>query len=184
MGDWQSRLQRDLQRAVARAGLSTGRAGNGSPYYPQHLAILSEPYLEWILSGRKTIESRFSVNRVAPYGLVRPGDRLLLKRVSGPVLGLCAVSKVAFFELDEATRSRLRERYSKALCAEDPAFWRARERASYATLMYLEDVHRLAPIPCGKRDRRGWVVMPEVPGHEQFSLPSDRSGRPDRERQV
>ncbi|RBP05022.1 hypothetical protein DFR50_1376 [Roseiarcus fermentans] len=33
-----------------------------------HLAIFAEPFLSMVLSGEKTIESRFRRNRCAPYG--------------------------------------------------------------------------------------------------------------------
>lgn len=31
-----------------------------------HLGVFSEPYLTYMLKGEKTIESRFSKNRIAP----------------------------------------------------------------------------------------------------------------------
>ncbi len=53
-----------------------------------HLAIFSEPYMSLVLSGEKTIESRFSRNRCAPYGEIGDGDIILLKEVAGPICGL------------------------------------------------------------------------------------------------
>ena len=44
-------------------------ASEPSPY-SVHLAILLEPYLQYILDGTKTVESRFSKNRIAPYKMV------------------------------------------------------------------------------------------------------------------
>ena len=32
-----------------------------------HLGIFTEPYLTYMLDGKKTIESRFSKNKIAPY---------------------------------------------------------------------------------------------------------------------
>jgi len=43
-----------------------------------HLAILIEPYLGYVLAGKKTVESRFAIRRHAPYGRVHRGDVLLL----------------------------------------------------------------------------------------------------------
>src|ERR1700680_4829312 len=48
-----------------------------------HLAVLTEPYLQFILSGHKTVESRFSMKAIAPFRRVVPGDAILLKRVAG-----------------------------------------------------------------------------------------------------
>lgn len=124
-----------------------------------HLAILVEPYLTYIIDGQKTVESRFSMRRFAPYGQVREGDVILLKRSGGPIVGLCRVSDVSFFTLDATTREQLQATYAKALCATDPSFWEERAAATYATLMGIDSVCETAPIKFDKRDRRGWVVL-------------------------
>lgn len=183
MNSWQAQLRLDLQRAISEAGIHPSRRAFANPP-TLHLAILTEPYLRWVLCGRKTIESRFSVNRVPPYGVVNPGDFLILKRAAGPIIGLCEAADVEFFELDRSTRSRIRARYGSALCAEDPEFWKARERASYATLIHLGEVHRLPPLACRKRDRRGWVVIPGASFGTQIALPSNWARRPDRQWEV
>jgi hypothetical protein len=124
-----------------------------------HLAVLKEPYLEFILRGEKTVESRFANRQCAPYKRVAKGDVLILKRQSGPVLGLCRVAHAWFYELDPESWKMIRKDFTAALHAEDPTFWRDREAASFATLMSIDNVHSLEPIGCGKRDRRGWVVI-------------------------
>ena len=63
-----------------------------------HLVILKKPYLEAILDGRKTIESRFARTRHAPFGQVCNGDKLFLKVSSGPVCATATVSKVRNFQ--------------------------------------------------------------------------------------
>ena len=40
----------------------------------QHLAILTPSWIELILDGSKTIESRFTKVRCLPFGKVRAGD--------------------------------------------------------------------------------------------------------------
>jgi hypothetical protein len=127
-----------------------------------HLAVTAEPYLEWILQRRKTIESRFSLYRIPPYGAVRSGDWIALKRASGPIVGLCRVKNVEFHELNNPTSLSIRTRYADKLCAQDDSFWLERARARYVTLIHLGDVYRIAPVWCGKRDRRGWVVLSKL----------------------
>ena len=126
-----------------------------------HLAIFVEPYLSLVIDGKKTIESRFGVHMCAPHGRVSPNDLLLLKRASGPVIGVCQVAKTWFFDLRTTALDGIRERFARQLCAEDPAFWLAREHASYATLMKIDRVTAIEPIAVQKRDRRGWVVVRE-----------------------
>jgi len=124
-----------------------------------HLAILVEPYLQFILEGRKTVESRFAVRRCAPYECVQRGDVVLLKRSGGPIVGLCEIADAWFYRLDPRSWSTIRQEFTQALCAQDPAFWQTRQHASFATLMRLQHVRPLTPLPCAKRDRRGWVIL-------------------------
>jgi hypothetical protein len=124
-----------------------------------HLAIFNEPYLRYVLEGTKTIESRFSINRCPPYRRVSRGDLLLLKRAGGPVVGICAVGAVQFYNLDPASWQHIRRDYTTALCAQDPEFWSAREAAAYATLMQVSNPCNIPPFDFPKRDRRGWVVL-------------------------
>src|SRR3954451_15221383 len=65
-----------------------------------HLAIFRAPYLDLILAGKKTIESRFSVNRIAPYEVAEHDDLVLLKRSPGPITALCLQAKPIYNHLD------------------------------------------------------------------------------------
>ena len=59
-----------------------------------HLGVFVEPYLTFLLQGKKTIESRFSINKHAPFEQVQDGDILVLKKSSGPVCANCRVAHV------------------------------------------------------------------------------------------
>ena len=124
-----------------------------------HLAIFVEPYLTYFLDGRKTVESRFSVHRCAPYRCIEKGDVVLLKRSGGPVVGICQVSHAWFYRLDPKTWSNIKAEFTEALCAQDPQFWIERQRASFATLMQVEHLRSIDPIKWPKEDQRGWVVL-------------------------
>lgn len=127
--------------------------------YGLHVAVFIEPFLQYILEGRKTVESRFSVRRCPPYHQVNEGDVILLKHTGGPIVGVCEVSDVWFYDLNPRTWADIRRRFAEALCAEDPSFWTGRRGASFGTLMRIDHVRRFTPVPFPKRDRRGWVVM-------------------------
>jgi dephospho-CoA kinase len=124
-----------------------------------HLAILVEPYLQFILEGRKTVESRFSMRRCAPYECVQRGDIVFLKRSSGPIVGLCQIADAWFYRLDPDSWNMIRKEFTQALCAQDPDFWQVRRHATFATLMRLQHVRTLSPLSYTKRDRRGWVIL-------------------------
>jgi adenylate kinase family enzyme len=80
------------------------------------------------------------------------------------VVGLCEVGQTWFYRLDPRSWRTIRKEFTQSLCAQDPNFWESRERASFATLMQVDNVRRIDPIPWVKRDRRGWVVL--RPGYE------------------
>lgn len=124
-----------------------------------HLAILVNPYLERILTGRKTIESRFSVQRRAPYQQIQPDDVVLLKRSGGPILGIGLVSEVWFYQLTPAVLAEIQATFADELGIDDPNFWVERAHAAYGTLTRLSQVRRLPPIPFVKRDQRAWMVL-------------------------
>jgi dephospho-CoA kinase len=153
----------DLKRAVAGdafwAEYLRELSSDSPRAFAVHLAVFVEPFLQFVLDGRKTIESRFSSVRCPPYGCVRTGDVVLLKRTGGPVVGLCEVGETWSYTLDRNSWSVIRREFTEALCAQDPEFWTSRAHASYATLMRVRNVRSIHPIRWEKRDRRGWVVL-------------------------
>lgn len=155
-------LLQDLQR-VARhdhvwSGVVDGHVHGSDEQVGIHLAIVLEPYLEFILDGSKSVESRFSRNGCAPFGRVSAGDVVLLKRSSGPLVGLCTVSDVWDYRLTSAALAEIKDRFGSAICAQD-GFWEDRRDAAFATLMRIEDTRPLPDLTVPKRDRRGWVVL-------------------------
>ena len=130
-----------------------------------HLAFMREPYLGHILSGRKTIESRFSVNRVMPFNRVGNGDAILFKRSGGPVeaIAFVACAGLYFGHPGPAYFEELWE-YSAPLQV-DAAFWSTVRNARYATLIWLRNVLAFKPIWIAKApgDRRPWIILRDQP---------------------
>lgn len=123
-----------------------------------HLAIFAEPFLSMVLSGEKTIESRFSRNRCAPYGEIDDGDIILLKEVAGPICGLALARRIWCYDLGIEPLDRIRHRFGAGIRG-DNEFWSSRADALYATLIELDAPTTIAPVNCDKRDRRGWVSL-------------------------
>jgi hypothetical protein len=124
-----------------------------------HIAIFHEPFLSLLLAGRKTVESRYSKNRVAPFEAVSAGDLLLLKRSSGPIVGVAVAGNPGFYELDEDAWLDIRTRFARAICAPDEDFWLQREHARFATLIPIAAVTTVEEFLIEKRDRRGWALL-------------------------
>ena len=163
MKAWIERLVPELLNHVESddvwSGLLKEALIESLPPVSTHLAIFVEPFLQFVLEGKKPVESRFSAKKCAPYDAISENDLVLLKRSGGPIVGVCEVSKVWFYELDPQSWRSIREEFAVAMCAQDPGFWNSRENAAYATLLHLGRVKAVPPIGCTKRDRRGWVVL-------------------------
>jgi hypothetical protein len=162
MLDWHSAVADDIMSAVSdsvfwKSYLEPLVRSRHAPF-DLHLAVCIEPFLKYILDGQKTIESRFSSMRCAPYERVKLGDVVLLKRAGGPVVGICQIASVRFYELEEDSWREIKT-FAAEICAQDPTFWEAREDASFATLMRIKHVQAIHPIKVEKKDRRGWVVL-------------------------
>lgn len=124
-----------------------------------HLAVFQQPFLNLLLERRKTVESRFSVNRIAPYEAIKRDDLILLKKSGGPVVGIALAGDPGFYALDAEAWTTIRARFSQAICAPDDGFWERKADAQFATLIPVRDVVEIAPLFVTKRDRRGWVVI-------------------------
>lgn len=168
---WTTRAMREIEDELRQDSQWSTRlpAQAGSRSIAVHLAIFVEPFLSYVLDGTKLIESRFSTRQCAPFRRVTVGDIILLKAASGPVKGICEVAKTWFFDLGLVPLATVRERFAAGICATDEDFWRAREKAEYATLLKLRLVRELTPMPCPKRDRRGWVTLHDP--RRQLALP-------------
>jgi hypothetical protein len=149
-------------RGCAQWRATIDRALDRTQPQQAHVAVMHEPFLSYVLDGRKRVESRFSRTRVAPYGQVRAGDLLLLKELGGPISGLAEVTHADSYVLDPTVWTMLHDRFASALCA-DEAFWEQRRDARFATLMSLGAVTPMEPVPVDKHDRRGWVVLVSEP---------------------
>lgn len=79
-----------------------------------HVAIMKKSwgFLPVILSGEKTIESRWYLNRAVPWGRINAGDRVYFKDSGQPVSAVAHVAKVLQFE--NVTPRRIRDILSVA----------------------------------------------------------------------
>src|SRR4051794_21212088 len=86
---------------------SRALAAHAARSFAVHLAIFVEPFLSYVLEGSKSVESRFSTRQCAPLRRVSVGDIILLKAASGPVRGICEVSKTWYFDLESVPLANL-----------------------------------------------------------------------------
>jgi hypothetical protein len=126
-----------------------------------HLAVFSEPFLSLLLSGVKTIESRFSVNKISPFGKVLPRDIILVKESGGQICGLFRAEKVAYFSnLKHEKISDLNNKFGKDITWNiDPDFLNNKKKSKFLTLIWVTDLHRIDEANSGKNDRTSWATI-------------------------
>ena len=124
-----------------------------------HLAILKKPYLDAILAGRKTIESRLYQTKKKWLSQVSAGDRIFLKASSGPVMATATVDKVKYYEnLTAGQISQMQKQHNQQILG-DEQYWQEKMISQFGILVWLKDVR---PIPhrfIKKFDWRAWVVL-------------------------
>ncbi|MDO8573875.1 MAG: hypothetical protein Q7R77_03945 [Candidatus Daviesbacteria bacterium] len=127
----------------------------------KHLAIFKGSAGEAILTGQKTIESRFSRVKSVPFGVISSGDLVYIKPSGKDIIGQFRVKKVIFLDgLDSSDLSDLRNLYEKRLAVEKD-YWEKHKNARYGTLIFIGDSSRFitSPVKFPKKDLRGWVVL-------------------------
>ncbi|MFH1370922.1 MAG: ASCH domain-containing protein [Planctomycetota bacterium] len=124
-----------------------------------HLAILKKPYLDAILDGRKTIESRFYQTKHKWLAQVGAGDKLFIKVSSGPVMATATIASVRYFDnLNARQIAELKKQYNQHIIGDDQ-YWEEKNRSRFGVLVWLKDVRRITPRFIRKADWRAWVVL-------------------------
>lgn len=123
-----------------------------------HLGIFSEPYLTYMLEGKKTIESRFSKNRIVPYNKITKDDIVIIKKSSGDVLGYFTIKNVLFFDLNTVSINEIKEKYYEQLCV-DEEFWITKKNSNYATLIIIDKLYKLKPFHVHKKGMQTWIIL-------------------------
>ena len=125
----------------------------------QHIAILKQPFFDMVLSGEKTIESRWSMVQVAPYKKVSVGDKILLKETGKDVTATANVKKVQFYELTPEIVEDIRIKYGKQIGTDKFEDWKSTLQKKYCTLIWLDEVTPVAPIKVKRSNGAGWIVL-------------------------
>lgn len=127
----------------------------------KHVGIFTPDIAELVLNGKKTIESRFSKSKIAPFGVISSGDLVYIKPSGKDIIGQFRVNKVIFYDgLNKDDIKALKEQFGQKVAVSDK-FWKEKEDSNYATLIFITEVTRFltSPIRFSKKDQRGWVVL-------------------------
>jgi len=132
-----------------------------------HLVILKRPYIDAILAGQKTVESRFYRTRHKWLSQINAGDKLFLKASSGPVMATATVAAVKHFDnLTPPQIVKLKRQYNQHI-AGSREYWQEKMNSRFGILFRLKDISPIAPRLITKADWRAWVVLTKA---EHFGL--------------
>ena len=115
------------------------------------------PYLDNIIKGDKTIESRFSKVRCSPFRQVNKGDILIFKESSGGIIALSSIKDVEYYgNMSSEKTIEVLTKYQKELTI-TPEFMEEKKDSKYASLMYIDKTITISTIKLEKIDRRAWI---------------------------
>ena len=132
-----------------------------------HLAILSKAsgLFDKILSGEKTIESRWYKFPRTPYQNISVDDTVYFKESSAPVTARAQVSKVLFYEgLDQNKIIKILSEYGPQIGV--PLSYADRLKGkNYCTLIFLEEIEAIPPFQIDKTgygNMIAWITVEDV----------------------
>ncbi len=119
-----------------------------------HVAIMKKSwgFLSKIISGEKTIESRFYNSKRAPWGKIKAGDRVFFKNSGEKITVLAKVSKVL-------QNPENIEQYKKAICLDEIP------KKKYSILIFLKDVQKTDPFEINKKgfgSQSAWITIDNI----------------------
>lgn len=112
-----------------------------------------------LLTGEKTIESRFSYNKCAPYEKVCAGDELLIKQTGKDVTMIAEVEKVEYFNLTPALVDEIRVAYGKQIGTDKIEDWQTTMNKKYCTLVWVTNLKEVEPIKVQRSCGAGWIIL-------------------------
>jgi hypothetical protein len=121
---------------------------------------MTGPFLNLIISGIKTVESRFHRQRRAPLHVAKPGHVIVFRQSGRPASVAAVVSDAIYLDLEQVPIRQVRERWAAAIACDDDEFWVQRADCRWASLLSLDGVCQLPAQPLTKRDRHAWVYYP------------------------
>lgn len=132
-----------------------------------HVVILAARLgmLDKIISGEKTIESRWSMDKRAPFERVQKGEWLYLKTSGQPVSYRTRVQRVEYYQnLNEERVAQLVRTYGKEICLTEQ-YTATLKKKKYCTLVWMEKVEKIEPFQVNKKgfgNMCAWLMVEDV----------------------
>jgi len=143
-----------------------------------HIAILrkaklkkGDNLLKDILSGTKTIESRWYVNKIVPWDKIKIGDTVYFKESGSPIVAKALVSNVLqYSNLTPDLVATIITKYGKYISPKisltEFLSWGEKQTSKkYCILVFLEKVEEILPFNIDKTGfgiSSAWLVIPDI----------------------
>ncbi len=122
-----------------------------------HVAIMKKEWklLPKILTGEKTIESRWYMNKSAPWGRIKAGERVYFKNSGEKVTIQAEIAGVkAYANLTPDRVRRIIDEYGgkDGICITDiEKFYRLFKNKKYCLLIFLKNAKKIKPFDINKQ---------------------------------
>lgn len=119
-----------------------------------HVAILAKKgnFLRKIISGEKSIESRWTIPKITPYKKILSGDIIYFKESGVPyVIAKARAGEILFFaNLNHSKIEEILAEFGAAIGV-DKSYFEINKHKKYCTLVYLLDVEKIEPFEINKK---------------------------------
>ena len=141
------------------------------PLKTDHVAIMKKSWglVPKILTGEKTIESRWYKNKSAPWDKIHKGDIVFFKNSGEPVTAKATVSKILQFQnLSPSKVKELLEKYGRkdGLGIDDiPKFYQLFKDKKYSILVFLQNPKKIKPFNINKKGYgliSAWICVDDM----------------------
>ncbi|MBI1978978.1 MAG: ASCH domain-containing protein [Candidatus Aenigmarchaeota archaeon] len=143
----------------------------------EHLAIMRKSWklTEKILTGQKTIESRWYKTRYTPWDRIKSGENIYFKNSGEPVQIKAEVKKIIQFS--DLTREKVKMILSKyaeqdGINREDvPKFFEMFKEKKYCILIFLKMIQKIKPFEINKTgfgSMSSWITINSAHRQSQY----------------
>ncbi len=133
----------------------------------EHIAIMRQPFYDMVLSGEKTIESRWSMNKSAPFNRIKKGDVIYFKKTGCPITAVAEAAEVRFYNLTPSIVEEIAKKYGKQIGTDKFKDYESCFSKKYLTLIWLKNVRQIAPIEVPKSYGAGWIILGDQSGRDK-----------------
>src|SRR3989344_3426476 len=132
-----------------------------------HVAILSKKkkLLNKIISGEKTIESRWYKFKRDPWNKIKAGDIIFFKDSGEPVTVKADVDRVLQFDLEHKKKEEIMEEFGKAIGHKEKYVFPKDYDKKYCILICLKNVKEIEPFGINKNGyglMSAWICVDNI----------------------